>query len=145
MKAASLGHQYLNVQSFNETENFFSAGRFRAGRRYQRARSKAQIYDTPKEPSLSASDPLSRRSIPRIEQSKAPYGRSHSASNNIFVVYEQQQQQKPISRIQSQHSDGGKWYRMKHQDSLNSLFLDHKPYSLRTLITNRHGERFIFM
>ncbi|CAF1201035.1 unnamed protein product [Adineta ricciae] len=123
MKAASLGHQYLNVQSFNETENFFSAGRFRAGRRYQRARSKAQIYDTPKEPSLSASDPLSRRSIPSIEQSKASYGRSYSASNNLFVVYEQQQQ-KPISRIQSQHSDG-----------------DHKPYSLRALITKRHGNQ----
>lgn len=101
MKAAYLGHQFLNVKAINENE----VGRFRSGRKYQRKYSKQQQQEN----NIPASDPLSRRSVAINEQSQenvppvAIYGRSYSESNNMYVVYEQH----ALKNADFQHSDRG--------------------------------------
>jgi hypothetical protein len=109
MRAASLGHLYLNVKSSNENDIYFNSGRFRVGRKHQRLNPKQQQNDNQRDPSLSASDPLSRRSVIINEPSESAtpsvtiLGRSHSESNDIYVIYEQQ----PSNNAQFQYSDRG--------------------------------------
>jgi hypothetical protein len=105
MKAAALGHQYLNVKSSNENDIYFNSGRFRGGRKNQQIHSRQQQNDGQINSILTASDPLSRRSVAINENSESNipsatiYGRSYSACNDLYVVYEQQ----PIK-----HTDGGR-------------------------------------
>ncbi|CAF1295045.1 unnamed protein product [Adineta steineri] len=126
MKAASLGHQYLSVKSYNENEIHLSTGRFRGGRKYQRSRSTQYQNEEQKHSLLPASAPLSRRSIAVMSQFQSTVpsvsflGRSHSESNNLSVKLEQQS----FDNTQFQHTDG-----------------DHKPYSLKALISKRHGNQ----
>ncbi|CAF1221525.1 unnamed protein product [Adineta steineri] len=126
MKAASLGHQYLSVKSYNENEIHLSSGRFRGGRKYQRSRSTQYQNEEQKHSLLPASAPLSRRSIAIMNQFQSTVpsvsflGRSHSESNNLSHKLEQQ----PFDNTQFQHTDG-----------------DHIPYSLKALISKRHGNQ----
>ena len=109
MKAASLSHQYLNVKLSNENDIYFNSGRFRVGRKHQRLNPKQQQNDNQTDPPLSASDPLSRRSVITNEQSESAtpsvtiLGRSHSESNATYVIYEQQ----PSNKAQFEYSDRG--------------------------------------
>ncbi|CAF4253130.1 unnamed protein product, partial [Adineta steineri] len=107
MKAASLGHQYLSVKSYNENEIHLSTGRFRGGRKYQRSRPTQYQNEEQKHSLLPASAPLSRRSIAIMNQFQS-------------TVPSQQ----PFDNTQFQHTDG-----------------DHKPYSLKALISKRHGNQ----
>jgi hypothetical protein len=105
MKAVALGHQYLNVKSINENDIYFNSGRFRGVRKNQRIHPRQQQNDIQTNSILTSSDPLSRRSVAINENSESNiplatiYGRSYSACNDLYVVYEQQ----PAKRM-----DGGK-------------------------------------
>lgn len=100
MKAASLGHQYLNVKIINEND----IGRFHGDRKHHR---KQQNYNQ----TIPTSDPLSRRSVAIDEYSQsivpsvAILGRSYGESNDLYIVYEQQQQ--PTTNANIQHTDRG--------------------------------------
>ncbi|CAF1103547.1 unnamed protein product [Rotaria sp. Silwood1] len=126
MKAACLGHQYLSVKSFNESNAYFSSGGIRGSRKHGRAHQKQQPITTLVVPSAPASDPLSRRSIAIQEQSESSVRpaafirRSYSDSSNFYAAYKQQ-----LSiNAQFRHSDA-----------------NHKPYSLKSLMSKRHGKQ----
>ncbi|CAF1431865.1 unnamed protein product [Rotaria sp. Silwood1] len=96
MKAAFLGHQYLTVKSINENNVYFNSGGLRSSRKYERIHSKQQPTTNSIDPPISASDPLSHRSITTQKQSEsnvpsvAIIERSYSDSNDLCVVSDQQ-------------------------------------------------------
>ncbi|CAF4809048.1 unnamed protein product, partial [Rotaria sp. Silwood1] len=122
MKAAFLGHQYLTVKSINENNVYFNSGGLRSSRKYERIHSKQQPTTNSIDPPISASDPLSHRSITTQKQSEsnvpsvAIIERSYSDSNDLCVVSDQ-------------------------QSSIDTQFRHHvensKPYSLKALIRKR--------
>ena len=109
MKAAALGHQYLSVKSTNENDIYLNCGRFRGRRKLHPKYSKEQQNEDQTNPNFPASDPLSRRSVAinenfnPINPTPTIFERTHSESNALSVVYEQQ----PSDHIRFQRTNGG--------------------------------------
>ena len=97
MKAAALGHQYLNARSINENDAHFNLGRIRGTRKQQRKALKSEDVGDRFNQIYPASEPLSRRTtttsndnLDGTTSSSANFGRSLSESKDMYVVFEQQ-------------------------------------------------------
>lgn len=123
MKAASLGHQYLNAHAINDSDTYFNLGRIRGTRRQNRKALKSGDPDERTNRIFPASEPLSRRTIGTNEgsdgneSSSANFSRCLSESQDMYVVYEQ-----PTQTVRFEPVSG-----------------DHKPYSLKSMLTKKHG------
>jgi len=96
MKAAALGHQYLNARSINENDAHFNLGRIRGTRKQQRKALKSEDVGDRFNQIYPASEPLSRRTTTSNDNLdvttsvSANFGRSLSESKDMYVVFEQQ-------------------------------------------------------
>lgn len=124
MKAASLGHQYLNARSTNENDTHFNLGRIRGTKRQQRKALKSEGLDEGLNQIFPASEPLSRRTTSNDDTSDVStstsgnFARSLSESKDMYVIFEQH----PQESVRFEPTNG-----------------DHKPYSLKSMLTKKHG------
>lgn len=142
MKAAALGHQYLNARSINENDTHFNLGRIRGTRRQQRKALKSEDGGDRFNQIYPASEPLSRRTISNDDNldvttsTSANFARSFSESKDMYVVFEQQPTETVRFELDHAGNEVSHYFLLENK----STVLDHKPYSLKSLLTKKHGD-----